>query len=128
MKEKDATLLYDTLQELLMALTDGFNTTPFVQGSAKARAVDDALAVMLLAAKRMKNGGSIKKHITITLTPLELEALSSASKCGAGEGELFYDEVDTGYGGLKSAKAWRRAQTKLDREYPSKTALPQGAK
>ena len=114
MKEKDATLLYDTLQELLMALTDGFNTTPFVQGSAKARAVDDALAVMLLAAKRMKNGGSIKKHITITLTPLELEALSSASECGAGEGELFYDEVDTGYGGLKSAKAWRRAQTKLE--------------
>jgi hypothetical protein len=47
MKEKDATLLYDTLQELVMALTDGFNTKPFVAGSAKAGAVEDALNVML---------------------------------------------------------------------------------
>jgi hypothetical protein len=60
----------------------------------------------------------MKKHITITLTRLELEALSSASENGADEGALFYDDVDkvdTGHGGLEFAKAWRRAQTKLDR-------------
>ena len=44
--EKDATLMSDTLQDLLITLTDGYNTYPFPEGTEKANAIDDALAVM----------------------------------------------------------------------------------
>ena len=44
--EQDATLMSDTLQDLLITLTDGYNTYPFPEGTEKANAIDDALAVM----------------------------------------------------------------------------------
>jgi hypothetical protein len=42
-----ALMAYEAMQELLIAITDGYNTSPFPDGSVKAGAVEDALSTML---------------------------------------------------------------------------------
>lgn len=42
-----ALMAYEAMQELLIAITDGYNTSPFPDGSVKAGAVEDALSTIL---------------------------------------------------------------------------------